>query len=75
MCNVCGAIVGHREGCPEAGDPPVQIVGECYWCGKGIDEGDTIYTDRDGNQYHEYCVESCAVDILEELFGFERGTA
>ena len=72
MCSVCGAINGHRNGCPEA--EPI-VVGKCRYCGDDIQQGETVYIDEYGNSYHEYCAQDNALDILESMYQFKRDIA
>lgn len=72
MCSVCGMRNGHRHNCPEADEP--SVVANCYYCGSVIRNGETVFTDEDGNVYHEDCVHDCTMDILMECFGFKIGT-
>lgn len=54
MCEICGATVGHRAGCPEFRDAEPDVYGTCEICGDPIEEGQD-YFDIDGNKYHEDC--------------------
>lgn len=54
MCEICGATVGHRLGCPEFRDAEPDYYGMCEICGDPIEEGQD-YFNIGGKKYHEDC--------------------
>ena len=54
MCEVCGATIGHKQGCPEADYDSGEKIGTCEICGKSIYDGDD-YFNIDGEKSHYEC--------------------
>ena len=73
MCDVCGGIGGHVNGCPNGPEPKLKVIGICGCCDEEILE-DEPRAYINGEWFHITCLDQLATSEILEICGIEVET-